>query len=170
MPRWRHGCLTAVKAAAGQLDALFHKQGNVINAGVLQLTGSNTYTGGTTISAGTLQLGNANALGVATEFNDKWINRNNLNTDGTAAQQPAQANGPGAGAPVPNPNYLSDDVQYFPPGGQFPSGGGSTLSVGAAIGSEGEATIVRRSASRSGAPQCARFDRFPEQRAHRRSR
>ena len=114
----------------GQLDALFRKQGNVINGGVLQMTGSNTYSGGTTISGGTLQLGNANALGVATEFNDNWINRNNLNTNGTAAQQPAQANGPGPGTTPSNPNYLSDDVQYFPQGGQFPLGsGGGTLTV-----------------------------------------
>ena len=84
---------------AQRLNELYRKQGNVINGGVLQVAGPNSYSGGTTISGGTLQVGNANSLGSgvltassgvvltdngnAADFNGNWIRRNNLNNPTT---------------------------------------------------------------------------------------
>jgi autotransporter-associated beta strand protein len=81
---------------AQRLNELYRKQGNVINGGVLQVAGPNSYSGGTTISGGTLQVGNANSLGSgvltassgvvltdngnAADFNGNWIRRNNFRT------------------------------------------------------------------------------------------
>ncbi len=114
-----------------KLNDLYRKQVNV-NGGELNLTGSNTYNGGTTVGGGALAFQNA------ADFNGNWITRNNLGNGALVAQPPASTNGlADAYGTSPGATYPQGGVQYSMPGGQPGlNGAGSTFS-GAISGAGG---------------------------------
>jgi autotransporter-associated beta strand protein len=112
-----------------RLNDLYQKQYNANATGSLTLSGNNTYNGGTTISAGTVNLTNGGTLGAQSgqEFNNNWIDRNNLNGGQIAINGQLSMNGgtlaagglnaPNApasqGGKQANPNpYFNNDMNY----------------------------------------------------------